>query len=170
MTKVKDASSAQNQSLVKVKVVITEEAVNAMRAKGMTYAEIGKEFGVSPSAINYHRQKWDVEKVRSGMNVTKSLKSESSTKEKKVESSAAVSKMIALENEVKELRESMLYKEAVIQEHQSVIDRLKTERDAGTSQHVPIADRLQKDIKDDHRLLERESSRLENLLGMGESG
>ena len=43
---------------------MTEEMVSEMRAKGMTLAEIGKEFGVSAPTISNRLQIWDVERVR----------------------------------------------------------------------------------------------------------
>ena len=152
---------------------ITEEAVNAMRDKGMTYAAIAKEFGVSAPALANRRQNWELERVRAQhherKSVKKPLEQESVAGVVTAESSAVPS---ALEDEIEELKEVVISKDAIIRNQTQTIKLLKTKLSDCVSdlvkEYEPIEEDRYEAIKDDHKLLaillERETMRIKKLV------
>lgn len=142
---------------------ITEAAVNAMRDKGMTYAAIAKEFGVSAPTITNRRQNWELERVRKqhqeGKPIVKSSRSEGVPDVDTAEISAVPSKVDALEGEIEELKEAVLRKNEIIQRQSQTITNMESELIKRDS------------IKGDRELLaillEREAARIKNLLEVG---
>ncbi|MBE1554779.1 DNA-directed RNA polymerase specialized sigma subunit [Filibacter limicola] len=155
-------------------VSITEKAVNAMKEKGMSYKAIAKEFGVTLQTLTNRRQNWELERVREqhqeGKDMKKPLEKESVTAVVTAESSADLSQVITLENEIKGLKDVVDLKDRIIHEQRNVIVQLKVERDELANRSETIGG-WQEEIKDERKLLaillEREAVRIKNLLEVG---
>lgn len=148
----------------------TEEAVSSMKAQGMTYAAIAKEFGISAPTLATRRQNWELERVRAMHQEGKSPEGvrppDDIKKGEVVDPSPAPSSATAHEAEIKELKEVVTRKENIIQDLQNAIDQLKAERDELAKQNTPVV-RGQDDRKLLVILLERETARLKNLVEVG---
>lgn len=148
---------------------LSEEAVNEMKASGMTYAAIAKEFGISAPRLATLRQNWELERVRAqrerGKVLDKSSKSERVADNLSVpESSAVPSLSTPYETEIEKLKDTVRLKDTIIQEQQCTIDQLKADRGEPSGN-------WQKEIKDERKLLavllERETARIKSLVEVG---
>lgn len=150
---------------------IREEAVNAMRAKGMTFAEIAEEFGVSAPTIANRRQNWELERVRTGKKEStdpmKVKPNENVNAVKLDEIPADLSISSNYEAQINELKMILLEKDEFINKQWNTIDKLTIERDKLAKQNE-FSINWQDEIRDERKLLavllEREAAKMRTLL------
>lgn len=156
---------------------ITEEAVNAMRDKGMTYAAIAKEFGVSAPTLANRRQNWELERVRKqhreGKNVVDPVEAKLTAQvgEAEVdENTTDLSLETTYEAEINDLKATLLEKDEFIQKQWNTIDKLTADRDELAKQNESSGS-WQDEIREERKLLaillEREAARIKKLVEVG---
>ncbi|QTD42519.1 hypothetical protein [Sporosarcina sp. Te-1] len=183
LTNVNERVEAE-ESVEEVKVVkkvdkkktieITEAAVNKMKADGMTYAAIAKEFGISAPTLATRRQNWELERVRANRQASKDMDKphgDHRVTVKPVDEVLDASTIpYTYETEIAELKEAISQKDVIIKEQQCTIEQLTAERDK-LADRSETSSGWQEEIKDERKLLaillERETLRIKNLLEVG---
>lgn len=149
--------------------VLTEEAVNAMKAKGMTYSAIAKHFGISAPTLANRRQNWELEKVRAQHQKEQTAPKAEVTsvpKETSVKSSST-SLGDSYNEEIKRLKESIIQKNEIITVQKKEIEQL-TNNINDIKSRIDLFDEYKFQLDSDRQLLsillERETMRLKNLV------
>lgn len=155
-------------STKKHSIEITEDAVNQMREKGMTYTAIANHFGVSLQTLTNRRQNWELARVRGNRDQMNPQKGNSNTSPKNDVSKPIHSEQTATyTEEISNLKSAIINKDSVIREQKALIDQLTATVNELESYVVEL-ESDQEAMSEERRmlaiLLHREAKRMSSLV------